>query len=65
MQPISRRRTAWRARREAERQQRIEKPGKISVSVADIKVAINGDKATVKFRQDYKSASLNRRPARP
>ncbi len=48
-------RKAW----EAERQQRIEKPGKISVSVADIKVTINGDKATVKFRQDYKSASLN------
>lgn len=48
-------RKAW----ETERQQRIEKPGKISVAVADVKVTINGDKATVKFRQDYKSASLN------
>jgi tetratricopeptide (TPR) repeat protein len=48
-------RKAW----ETERQQRIEKPGKISVAVADVKVTVNGDKATVKFRQDYKSASLN------
>lgn len=48
-------RKAW----ETERQQRIDKPGKISVSVSDIKVSANGDKATVKFRQDYKSASLN------
>jgi len=44
---------------ETERQQRIEKPGKIQVSVADVKVAINGDKATVRFRQDYKSATLS------
>jgi len=48
-------RKAW----ESERQQRIEKPGKIAVSVDDIKVTINGDKATVKFRQGYKSASLS------
>jgi tetratricopeptide (TPR) repeat protein len=48
-------RKAW----EAERQQRIDKPGKIQVSVAEIKVSLNGDKATVKFRQDYKSATLN------
>jgi murein L,D-transpeptidase YafK len=48
-------RKAW----EVERQRRIEKPGKISVSVSDIKVSVNGDRATVKFRQDYKSASLN------
>lgn len=48
-------RKAW----EAERQQRIDKPGKIQVGVADIKVSLNGDKATVKFRQDYKSATLN------
>ncbi|MBI2306466.1 MAG: tetratricopeptide repeat protein [Rhodocyclales bacterium] len=48
-------RKAW----EAERQQRIEKPGKIQVSVDDVKVAIAGDKATVKFRQNYKSATLN------
>lgn len=48
-------RKAW----ETERQQRIEKPGKIAVSVDDVKVTINGDKATVKFRQGYKSASLS------
>jgi tetratricopeptide (TPR) repeat protein len=48
-------RKAW----ETERQQRIDKPGKIQVSVADVKVSLNGDKATVKFRQDYKSATLN------
>lgn len=48
-------RKAW----EAERQQRIDKPGKIQVSVDDIKITVNGDKATVKFRQGYKSASLN------
>lgn len=44
---------------ETERQQRIDKPGKIQVSVADVKVSINGDKATAKFRQDYKSATLS------
>ncbi len=48
-------RKAW----ETERQQRIDKPGKIQVSVADVRVTVNGDKATVKFRQDYKSATLN------
>jgi tetratricopeptide (TPR) repeat protein len=48
-------RKAW----ETERQQRIDKPGKIQVSVDDVKVTVNGDKATVKFRQNYKSASLN------
>jgi tetratricopeptide (TPR) repeat protein len=48
-------RKAW----ETERQQRIDKPGKIQVSVADVKVSINGDKATAKFRQDYKSATLS------
>ena len=31
----------------------------IQVSVADVRVSVNGDKATVKFRQDYKSATLN------
>ncbi len=48
-------RKAW----ETERQQRINKPGKILVSVDDLKVTIEGNKATVKFRQTYKSASLN------
>ena len=53
--PNSMPRKAW----ETERQQRIEKPGKIQVSVDDIKISVAGDKATVKFRQVYKSASLN------
>lgn len=47
-------RKAW----EAERAQRIDKPGKLQVSVEDIKVSIADDKATVKFRQRYTSASL-------
>lgn len=47
-------RKAW----EAERTQRIDKPGKLQVSVDNIKVALAGDKATVRFRQHYTSASL-------
>lgn len=47
-------RKAW----ESERAARIDKPGKIEVDVSDIKVSIAGDKATVRFRQNYKSASL-------
>ncbi len=47
-------RKAW----EAERTQRIDKPGKLQVSVDDIKVSLAGDKATVKFRQHYVSATL-------
>ncbi len=47
-------RKAW----EAERTQRIDKPGKWQVSVEDVKVSVAGDKATVKFRQNYTSATL-------
>ena len=47
-------RKAW----ETERTQRIDKPGKLQVSVEDIKVSLSGDKATVKFRQHYTSATL-------
>ncbi|MBK1679375.1 tetratricopeptide repeat protein [Rhodocyclus tenuis] len=43
---------------ESERAQRIDKPGKLQVAVEDIKVSISGDKATVRFRQHYRSASL-------
>jgi len=43
---------------EAERTQRIDKPGKLQVGVEDIKISLAGDKATVKFRQHYDSASL-------
>jgi len=48
-------RKAW----ETERQQRIDKPGKIQVEIDDLRVEVEGNKATVKFRQTYKSASLN------
>ena len=47
-------RKAW----ETERTQRIDKPGKLQVSVDDIKVAVAGDKATVRFRQHYASSTL-------
>ena len=47
-------RKAW----EAERTQRIDKPGKLQVSVEDVKVTVAGDKATVKFRQNYTSSTL-------
>ncbi len=43
---------------EAERTRRIDKPGKIEVALSNIQVSINGDKARVKFRQRYKSATL-------
>ncbi|MBL8404080.1 MAG: tetratricopeptide repeat protein [Dechloromonas sp.] len=49
-------RKAW----EQEREQRIAgKGGKISVSVDAPQIAINGDKATVKFRQHYKATGLS------
>ncbi|MGE5384740.1 MAG: tetratricopeptide repeat protein [Betaproteobacteria bacterium] len=48
-------RKAW----EAQREERIAgKGGKISVSFDDPKITVNGDKATVKFRQHYKASSL-------
>ncbi len=47
-------RKAW----EAERSQRIDKPGKLQVSVDDIKISVAGDKATVRFRQHYTSSTL-------
>ena len=47
-------RKAW----EAERTQRIDKPGKIEVAVDDVRISLNGDKATVRFRQSYKSATM-------
>ncbi len=47
-------RKAW----ETERTQRIDKPGKLQVSVDDIKISVAGDKATARFRQHYTSATL-------
>ena len=43
---------------EAERKQRIDKPGKLLVTVDDIKVTVSGDTSTVRFRQHYTSATL-------
>lgn len=49
-------RKAW----EAERQQRIgDRPGKISVTVDDPVITINGDRATARFRQHYQAPGLN------
>jgi tetratricopeptide (TPR) repeat protein len=48
------------AKWEAERRQRIDKPGKLQVNVDNIKVSLSGsgDTATVRFRQQYTSATL-------
>jgi tetratricopeptide (TPR) repeat protein len=47
-------RKAW----EAERAQRIDKPGKLQVSVENIRVSLSDKKAEVKFRQHYVSNTL-------
>ena len=52
--PTGMTRKAW----EAERTQRIDKPGKLQVNVDNVKISQAGDKATVKFRQHYTSATL-------
>ena len=53
--PNGQNRKAW----EAERRSRIEPRKSISVSISDLKVDVNGDKATAQFRQAYNSDSLN------
>ncbi|MFA4969010.1 MAG: tetratricopeptide repeat protein [Sulfuritalea sp.] len=52
--PAGESRSAW----DAERQKRIAKPGAIQVSYENLRITVDGDTATVKFRQHYKSASL-------
>ncbi|MCC7313170.1 MAG: tetratricopeptide repeat protein [Sulfuritalea sp.] len=47
-----------RAQWDAEREKRINKPGAIQVSVESLRVTVDGDTATAKFRQHYKSATL-------
>jgi tetratricopeptide (TPR) repeat protein len=48
-----------RAKWETERAQRIDKPGEIVVSVENLTVTPDGaDKATARFRQNYRSATL-------
>ena len=53
--PNGQNRKAW----EAERRSRIEPRKTISVTVSDLKVDVNGEKATAQFRQAYNSDSLN------
>ena len=43
---------------EAERARRINKPGTIQVTVENLQVSTDGDRATAKFRQHYKSGAL-------
>jgi ketosteroid isomerase-like protein len=52
--PAGESRSDW----DAARQKRIAKPGAIQVSYENLRIAIDGESATVKFRQHYKSASL-------
>jgi tetratricopeptide (TPR) repeat protein len=52
--PAGESRATW----DAERQKRIAKPGAIQVSYENLRITVDGDSATVKFRQHYKSASL-------
>lgn len=47
-------RSAW----EAEREQRIRKPGGIKVTIEGLKVSEGSEQTTVRFRQRYESASL-------
>ena len=44
---------------EQERESRIAKPGNIKVGLSDFHVQVEGDQATVRFRQHYASATLN------
>jgi len=53
--PGNQSRKAW----EEERRKRIEGKSKISVRLSDIVVQLNGNKATVRFRQDYTADRLN------
>lgn len=47
-----------RSQWDAERQKRINKPGAIQVSYENLRITVDGDTATAKFRQHYKSATL-------
>lgn len=47
-------RSVW----EAERRSRIEGKAKISVRIEGLEVTVNGNKATAKFRQEYRANSL-------
>lgn len=54
--PKGQNRKAW----EDERSQRLSKPGEIDVQIEDLKVtSIDANRATVKLRQNYRSANLS------
>lgn len=53
--PDGRSRAAW----ERERQQRVGKPGNISVEVENPRVTVSGDRAVVRFLQRYRSSGFN------
>ena len=44
---------------EQERQQRVGKPGRITVDIENLDARVRGDVATVSFRQHYKSVGFN------
>jgi len=48
-------RAAW----EKERRERIVGRTKIAVNISDLHVKVDGDKAQARFRQQYRSGSLN------
>ncbi len=52
--PAGESRAAW----DAERQKRINKPGAFQVSVENLRISVDGDTATAKFRQHHRSATL-------
>jgi tetratricopeptide (TPR) repeat protein len=52
--PAGESRATW----DSERQKRINKPGAINVSYENLRITVDGDTATAKFRQHYKSAAL-------
>jgi tetratricopeptide (TPR) repeat protein len=43
---------------EAERRSRIDKPGTISVKLDGMKISVDGDKATARFRQSYEAGAF-------
>lgn len=52
--PGSMKRSAW----ENERRERISSKSRISLKLENLNVTVNGNKATAKFRQDYKATGL-------
>jgi ketosteroid isomerase-like protein len=53
--PSGQSRSAW----EADRKARIVPRSRIGVDISDLTIAVNGDRATARFRQAYSSDTLN------